>query len=185
MLERWRRKRANREVVDRVYDALVQRARRPTLYLDGGLPDTVMGRYEALGMEVLVFLDRCREDPALTAFSQDLVDRFMLDMDHSLREIGIGYQGVPRRMRRLANRFYTRVAEFGPPLAARDREALAAAIAARAFGDEPAPEEAAGFLADHMIRTADAYRALGADAILRGELADRKRTNDDADEHAA
>lgn len=184
MLERWRRKRANREVVERVYDAIVARARNPALYIEGGLPDSVMGRYEALGIEVLLLLDRCREDATLKAFSQDVVDRFMLDMDHSLREIGIGYQGVPRRMRRLANRFYTRVSEFGPALAARDGDALSAAIARRSFADDPAPEGAPDFLARHMIATARSYSALPAQAILRGEL-DVKEMNDGADEDAA
>ena len=181
MFERWRRKRENREVVSRVYDAVVARARRPALYLDGGLPDTVLGRYEALGIEVLLLLDRCREDAALKAFSQDVIDRFMLDMDHSLREIGIGYQGVPRRMRRLANRFYTRVSEFGPPLAAGDRDALQAALQKRALADVAAPEGAAAFLATYMIDTARRYATIPAEAILAGDLGglEEKRHGDE------
>lgn len=170
MFERWRTKRQNREIVDRVYDAVVARARRPELYIEGGLPDMVMGRYEALGIEVLLLLDRCRTDPALDAFAQDIVDRFMLDMDHSLREIGIGYQAVPKRMRKLANRFYTRVADYREPLAARDRDGLERALLARAYGGEVPETGAAAFLARHMLASADAYAALDASSVLSGRL---------------
>ena len=170
MFERWRTKRQNREVVDRAYEAVVARARRPALYLEGGLPDTVMGRFEALGIEVFLLLDRCRGDAALTAFAQDLVDRFMLDVDHSLREIGIGYQGVPRRMRKLAGRFYARVRDFEAPLAARDAPALEHAIEARIFAAAPAPAGAAAFLAAHMIETAHSYSSVAAEAILAARL---------------
>ncbi|WP_185983207.1 ubiquinol-cytochrome C chaperone family protein [Aureimonas mangrovi] len=177
MFERWRRRRQNREVVERTYGAVVARARRPALYLEGAVPDTVLGRYEALGIEVLLLMERCRADPALRAFSQDVVDRFMLDMDHSLREIGIGYQGVPRRMRRLAERFYTRVADYDGPLTARDEVALAAALRKRVFAGE-APEGAADFLARQMIATARGYEALSADDILSGRIAPHAQGED-------
>lgn len=173
MFERWRRKRRNREVVDRIYDALVARARQPRLYLEGGLPDTVMGRYDALAVEVFLFLHRCRGDEALGALAQDLVDRFMLDMDHSLREIGIGYQGVPKRMRRLAGRFYARVASFEEPLSERDEDALAQAIETRLFADVEAPPGATRFLARRMIEADEAYRRVPVPSILSGQLDDR------------
>ncbi len=49
-------------------------------------------------------------------------------MDHSLRELGIGDQGVPKRMKKLARMFYGRVAAYGEALDADDPAALAAAL---------------------------------------------------------
>lgn len=177
MFERLRTKRRNREIIDRVYDAIVERARRPALYIEGGLPDTVLGRYEALGIEVLLLLDRCRAEPELAAFAQDIVDRFMRDLDHSLREIGIGYQGIPRRMRKLANRFYSRVSHYQAPLADGDRSALAAALRARAYDGASPPEGGPIFLAAHMIETTNAYRQVRTQTLLSGRL-DEPREND-------
>ncbi len=65
-----------------------------------------MGPVRSLSIEVFLLLRRCGQEPALAELSQDLVDRFMTDLDHSLREIGIGYLAVPKRMRALAARFY-------------------------------------------------------------------------------
>lgn len=170
MFERLRTKRANREIIDRVYEAVVARARQPALYLQGGLPDTVLGRYEALGIEVLLLLSRCRGERELEAFAQDIVDRFMLDMDHSLREIGIGYQSVPKRMRKLANRFYTRVAGYERALAARDTVGLAAALELQAYGDEEPPNGGPAYLAEHMVRTADEYAGVPTAVLLTGRI---------------
>ncbi len=179
MLERWRNRRRNREIVDRLYEALVARARNPFLYEDGGLPDTVMGRYEALCIEVFLFLRRCRGDSALAPLAQDVVDRFMLDMDHSLREIGIGYQGVPRRMRKLAARFYARVAEFEAPLAGGDEAALTRAVAARSFAEVAEPGGAPAVIATYMIEVDAAYRKVANAVLLTGRL------KEEGAEHAA
>src|SRR4051812_4334702 len=109
MLERFRKLRRNREVVDALYAAIVASARQPELYETHGLPDTVMGRFESLSIHVFLFLARCRDDAALKALAQDLVDRFISDVEDSIREIGIGDPSVPKRMRKLAGMFYERV----------------------------------------------------------------------------
>ena len=128
MLEGFRRKRRNRDVVNTLWDQIVERARRPERFTDGGLPDTVLGRFESLGLEVFLFLRRCGHDTSLSDLAQDVVDRFMTDLDHSMRELGVGYLAVPKRMRLLAGRFYARVAAFEPPVASGDVAALAKAM---------------------------------------------------------
>lgn len=108
MLERFRKLRRNRQVVDALYTAIVADARQPDLYLNLELPDTVMGRFESLSIHVFLVLARCRDDAGLKALAQDLVDRFITDVEDSLREIGIGDPSVPKRMRKLAGMFYER-----------------------------------------------------------------------------
>ena len=182
MLKVFRRRRENRAVVDRLYDALVARARDPFLFLDGGLPDTVMGRYEALSIEVFLFLARCRGEEKLHALTQDLVDRFMRDVDHSIRELGISYLGVPKRMRKLAAQFYARIAAFEEPLLAGDGAMLARALAERTFGgDDRMNTDAPERLARYMIEEYRLLSRASADAILRGELTGGSRdTHHDA-----
>lgn len=76
----------------------------------------------------------------------------------------------PKRMRKLANRFYTRVADYREPLASRDRGGLERALRSRAYGEGAAPDEAVAFLAAHMIESADAYERVGATTFLSGRL---------------
>ncbi|ALN73599.1 ubiquinol-cytochrome C chaperone family protein [Aureimonas sp. AU20] len=178
MLEAFRRRRRNRVVVEAIWEQVVARARRAYRFEAGGLPDTVMGRFESLCIEVFLLLRRCGEEPALSALSQDLVDRFMTDLDHSLREIGIGYLAVPKRMRALAARFYSRVGAMEGPLSAGDRSALAEVLRAGAFVDAPGGHpDAAPDLAHHMMEEATWYAAIPTDRLLAGRLESQNGTN--------
>lgn len=169
MLERFRRRTRNRAIVDRLYAQIVERSRQPRLYTEFGLPDSVMGRFEALGIQVFLFLARCRTEPELQPLSQDVVDRFMRDLDGSIRELGIGYLAVPKRMRKLAGLFYTRVDAYDPPWQAGDVRALAAALRRHAT-DREAPPDAAEALASYMIAEKARFAAVDKDRILAGDL---------------
>ena len=61
------------------------------------------------------------------ALAQALFDRFCEDMDDNLREMGIGDQTVPKRMRAFGEAFYGRVQAYDQATEA-GGEALAAAI---------------------------------------------------------
>jgi cytochrome b pre-mRNA-processing protein 3 len=47
------------------------------------------------------------------ALAQDIVDAFFEDVDHSIRELGIGDTGVPKRMKKFARMFYGRANSYG------------------------------------------------------------------------
>lgn len=171
MLEVFRRRRRNREIVDRLWDQIVVRARRPDRFEAGGLPDTVLGRFESLGLETFLFLRRSQQDARLAELSQDLVDRFMTDLDHSMRELGVGYLAVPKRMRKLAGRFYARVRDLEPLLAREDIEGLAKSLEGTVYRDaEGGDAQCAISLARSLIADAEWYDRLDATAILDGDL---------------
>ncbi|WP_082529193.1 ubiquinol-cytochrome C chaperone family protein [Aurantimonas sp. Leaf443] len=172
MFKAFKLRRRNREIVDALFATLVEAARQPPLYARMGVPDTPLGRFEALGVHVHLLLRRCAGDPALKALSQDVLDRFMTDLDASIRELGVGDQSVPKRMKKLAGMFYERVAGYdaaydGPePL-----PALAAALPGRVLppGTDPAGD-AARALAAYMIEARDAMNATSDEDILAGAL---------------
>jgi cytochrome b pre-mRNA-processing protein 3 len=147
----------NQAIVDTLYEQIVAAARQPRFYAQWGVPDTPLGRYEMLSLHMFLFLHRARgSDAAFQAVAQELVDNFFTDMDHSLRELGIGDMGVPKRMKKLARMFYGRAQAYGEALEAEDHQALAAAIARNVAPDNPSwtsGEELARYVAD-------AYRSL-------------------------
>ncbi|WP_078707433.1 ubiquinol-cytochrome C chaperone family protein [Consotaella salsifontis] len=159
----------NRKIVDRLYAEIVEAAREPALYIEMGLADTVMGRFEALTIHVYLILARCRGEPSLQALAQDLVDRFIADLDRSMRELGVGDLSVPKKMRHFAGMFYKRVAAYDAAIVAGDREALGQALAAHAL-PEATCADAADRLADYMLTRKSSYEALAAENFLRGEL---------------
>ncbi|MDY8109609.1 ubiquinol-cytochrome C chaperone family protein [Fulvimarina sp. 2208YS6-2-32] len=176
MFSKWReRRRRNREIVDRLYEAVIERARRPRLFEECGVPDTVMGRFEALSLQMFLFLRRCRTSDALRPIAQDMVDRFIVDMDDSLRQIGIGDQSVPKRMRKLTGRFYERVDIYDKALASADpHAALIDGFSGRAL-DAECPRDVAGKLARETLDEEARLAAVPESAILSGSLSEEGR----------
>jgi cytochrome b pre-mRNA-processing protein 3 len=123
-------RRANRAIVDGLYDQIVAAARQQEFYAHWGVPDTPLGRYEMLALHVFLFLERARgTGAALGEVAQELTDEFFKDVEHSLRELGIGDLGVPKRMKKLAKMFYGRAEAYRAAVEAGDASALSAALA--------------------------------------------------------
>ncbi|MBR0705046.1 ubiquinol-cytochrome C chaperone family protein [Bradyrhizobium liaoningense] len=113
--------------IEAIYGMIVTQAREPIFYRDLGVPDTVNGRFDLLLLHLWLLLRRLRTVQSATELSQALFDRFCEDMDDNLREMGVGDQTVPKRMRAFGEAFYGRVQAYDQAMEG-DGEALAAAI---------------------------------------------------------
>ena len=113
--------------IEAIYGMIVTQAREPIFYRDLGVPDTVNGRFDLLLLHLWLLLRRLRTVEGATELSQALFDRFCEDMDDNLREMGVGDQTVPKRMRAFGEAFYGRVQAYDQAIEG-GVEALAAAI---------------------------------------------------------
>lgn len=167
-------RRANAAVIDRIYGDIVAAARQPAFYADMQVPDTPLGRFEMISVHLFLLFMRARrsEKGVLDDLVQEITDEFFKDVDHSLRELGIGDMGVPKRMKKLARMFYGRCNSYGDALEAGDGDALASALARNIHPDR-APDETwqgASALAAYMSE-ADADLAAQAEtALLEGHI---------------
>lgn len=119
----------NNLIATRIYSEIVAAARQPFLYSEIGVPDTPLGRFEMLCLHMFLFLHRVRDlDGAPRDLAQHVTDVFFTDVDHSLRELGIGDIGIPRRVKKLARMFYGRAQAYGQAIDQNDPEAMAAAL---------------------------------------------------------
>ncbi len=92
--------RADRLVLpgDALYRAIVATARAPGWYVAGGVADTVDGRFDVVALVLALVLLRLEGDESARQFSADLTERFIADMDGSLRELGIGDPTVGKQV---------------------------------------------------------------------------------------
>jgi cytochrome b pre-mRNA-processing protein 3 len=163
-------RRPNREVVDALYSEIVAAARQPRFYSGFDVPDTPLGRFEMLSLHMFLFLERARDGgTALGEVAQDLTDEFFKDVEHSLRELGIGDLGVPKRMKKLAKMFYGRAESYRQALQAKDRDALAAALA-RNIRPDDAGWSGAALIADYAMRAAADLSRQDASDLLSGRI---------------
>jgi cytochrome b pre-mRNA-processing protein 3 len=155
--------------VNAVYGDIVAAARWPQLYRDLGVPDTVMGRFEALTLHAALVLCHLKtlQAPA-DSLGQELVDRLFAELDAALREVGIGDVSVPKKIKKLAQAFYGRAQAYESALAADApalalEEALARNVLERA--DQPG---LATLLAQHVRRLAAHLAPQTLDDIVTG-----------------
>ena len=66
-------------------------ARAPALYAVLGVPDTLDGRFDMVGLHAFLLIDRLRRDPPPgPELAQAVFDAMFSDMDVTLREMGVG-----------------------------------------------------------------------------------------------
>ena len=147
------------DVSHQVYGVVMTQARRPAFYLDYGVPDTVMGRFDMLCLHLFLLTNRLAREsgPAARSLGQEVFDRFADDIDSALREIGIGDTTVAKRKKQLIHGFYGQIEDFGRALDAGDEVALARKAGERfsRFGATVRAER----LARYMIASRDGLLA--------------------------
>jgi len=165
-----RARNANREITDALYASIVASARQEAYYSEWNVPDTPLGRFEMLSLHMFLFQHRLRGATGeAREVAQVLIDEFFSDVDHSLRELGIGDMGIPKRMKKLARMFYGRTAAYADALERKDAEALAAALRRNIRPDADSWVEA-DLLASHVEATERALQGQELDAICSGTL---------------
>jgi cytochrome b pre-mRNA-processing protein 3 len=162
--------RSNRMVVEALYGEIVAAARQPVLYSDWQVPDTPLGRYEMLALHLFLILHRLRaETGTVRDVAQELTDEFFKEVEHSIRELGIGDMGVPKRMKKLARMFYGRVGAYDGALDADDPAAMAAALTRNVRPEAESWPQAAD-LAAYAFAARDALAQQPAESFVAGSL---------------
>jgi cytochrome b pre-mRNA-processing protein 3 len=155
---------SRRETLDPLYRAIVAAGRDPAWYRDGGVPDTIDGRFDMIAALTALVLLRLEREEAAREASVLLTETFVADMDSSLREIGIGDYVVGKHIGRMMGALGGRLSALR---AAEDREALAAAVERNIFRGEAPSGEKLAFVTGRL----DAFRAALATAPLDTLLA--------------
>lgn len=108
--------RAAKRAGDSLYLACVTQARLPVFYLDYGVEDAIGARFELLTFHIGLVVTRLKSlQPANPRHSQAqetaqaLFDSFLLALDSTLREQGVGDLSVPKKMKTLGQIIYTRM----------------------------------------------------------------------------
>jgi cytochrome b pre-mRNA-processing protein 3 len=153
-----------------LYESVVERARNPLFYTGFGVADTVEGRFELYSLHVILLLHRLKGAGVPAAdTAQVLFDIFIGQLDHALREIGVGDLSVAKKMRKLGEAFYGRAKAYDAALDAESAAELEALIGRTVF--EGAGEAArAEALAAYVRVVVAALAAEPLEAILEGRV---------------
>lgn len=154
-----------------LYARAVEVARRPEWYMAGAVPDTLDGRFDMVALVTALLLLRLeRED--LAQESVNLTERFIDDMDGSLREIGVGDMVVGKHVGRMVSALGGRLGAYREALEpVPDRARLEAALTRNLYrGESPGPE-ALGWMADATLVLRERIEAVPLAPLIAGETA--------------
>ena len=168
---RWLTRTPRGATIRGLYGAIVAQARSPLFYGDYGVADTVAGRFDMLVLHLVLFLRRLRREPAaIHALGQGVFDLFCRDMDHSLREMGVGDLAVPKYMQRVAEAFYGRAAAYDDSIDRPGNQLLAATLTRNIFAEAVVPPVCAARLARYVRTAIDDLDRQDGEAFARAAV---------------
>ena len=148
---------------------ITQTARDPLYYTRHQVADSIDGRFDMVALVTSLVLIRLetldlRKEQAL------LTERFVEDMDGSLRDIGIGDMVIGKHMGRIMGALGGRLGAYREALAeAAPPQALADALARNVYRGE-APDGAAAALADAVRDLSARIGATPVPQLLEGRI---------------
>lgn len=148
-----------------LYDGVVRIARDPLWYRDGGVPDTLDGRFEAVALIVSLVLHRIEGDDPRAAVH--LTELFVDDMDAQVRQIGFGDMVVGKQIGKMMGALGGRMTAYRAPIGGEDFRA--ALIRNLWRGDAPDAASLA-VVERHADAFARALAAMPSADIARGVL---------------
>jgi cytochrome b pre-mRNA-processing protein 3 len=150
-----------------LYEAAVARGRERHWFVQGGVPDSIDGRFEMIAAILALVVARLELEPDRRQEVAWLIELFVSDMDGQLREIGIGDMVVGKHVGKMMGALGGRIGAYREGLRAGEFEAALVRNLYR--GVEP-PAAALEHTAERLRAFWLALHAAPASAIVAGAL---------------
>jgi cytochrome b pre-mRNA-processing protein 3 len=166
LLDRFRRR--DRNAAAPLYGAVVAQAREAHWYLDGGVPDTLDGRFDMVAAVLSMVLLRLEVDDEGAGLSMEVTEQFVDDMDAQVRQIGFGDMVVGKHVGRMMGMLGGRLGAYREGVAAGD---LTPALVRNVWrGEAPAPAQST-YVSEQLLAFRQALDARSLDELRAGRLA--------------
>lgn len=161
--------RKERQALRPLYEAAVRTGRDPGWYLEGGVPDTMTGRFDVISSVVALVLLRMESDgEAARKETVLLTELFIDDMDATLRESGTGDLVVGKRVGKLMQALGGRLGAYRDALAGEGD--LHLAVRRNVFRDSPPSGEVVPVVAERLRALHARLAGIPLERLVAGEL---------------
>jgi cytochrome b pre-mRNA-processing protein 3 len=151
-----------------LFDWATGQARKPGWYIEGGVPDTIDGRFAMVSTVAALCCTRLEQfGPQGDALSVALTERFAAVMESEHRELGLGDPGLGKTVLKLVGLLARRVAIVRPAMNGEGGWAVAADAALPGFGAEG---EARKWRASRMEALAHQLESASLDQLAAGDI---------------
>jgi len=155
-----------REVRRPLWSAVVAAARAPHWYEEGGVPDTLDGRFDMVSLVLALVLHRIDEDPGQTLAGVQLTELFVSDMDGQMRQIGFGDMVVGKQVGRMVGALGGRLGAYRAPDGS---DELRAALVRNLWRGKAPADAALDHVANEVAALRAALAALPVEALIAAD----------------
>ena len=155
-----------REALRPLWGAVVHAARAPHWYREGGVPDTLDGRFDMIGLVMALVLHRIDADPAHKLAGVQLTELFVDDMDGQMRQIGFGDMVVGKQIGRMVGALGGRLGAYRAPDGS---DELKAALVRNLWRGQPPAEAALAHVAAEVAALRRALDAMPVDILVAAD----------------
>ncbi len=149
-----------------LFARVMVQCRQPGFYLDGGVADTIDGRFDLMALHVAAFVHGLRQQgEAGILAARALEEAMFANLDIGMREEGISDMGVPRRMKTLTQAWFGRLQAYLKAIAAGTSEACRDVVARNLFRGADASAAGVSVMAAYLADLSSRLAAIGP-AIL-------------------
>lgn len=166
LLDRFRR--IDRDAAAPLYEAVVARARDPHWYLEGGVPDTLDGRFDMVAAVLSMVLLRLETEAGGATLSTEVTERFVDDMDAQIRQIGFGDMIVGKHVGRMMGMLGGRLGAYRDGVAAGD---MSDGLVRNLWRGEAPPADALAHVGGELIAFRRALDGVSLAELRAGRLA--------------
>ena len=147
-------------------------ARTPEFYLQGGVSDSIDGRFDLVVVHLILIMHRLkREGDEGKDLAQRLFDIAFANFDEALREMGVGDLTVPKRIRKMAEAFYGRIEVYEDALTSGGDAAFAEALKRNLYRGAEVSEPALGWTTTAILGFLSRLEASARADLLSGRIA--------------
>ncbi len=151
-----------------LYLKVITKAREVHWYEEGGVPDTLDGRFDMVSSVLALVLLRMEQIPDAAQDSVYLTELFVSDMDAQMREAGIGDVVVAKDMGKVMSALGGRLGAFRGALG--DQAKLAQAIDRNIYEGRPSDSAAHAHVTAQISAFMQVLTALDQTAIIRADF---------------
>lgn len=149
-----------------LFARVMGQCRQPGFYLDGGVADTIDGRFDLMALHVAALVHGLRQQgEAGILAARALEEAMFANLDIGMREEGISDMGVPRRMKALTQAWFGRLQAYLKAFAAGDSGSYRDVVARNLFRGAESGERGVSVMAEYLAALSAKFAAIGP-AIL-------------------
>lgn len=171
VLAKFFKKDPQKEIAQKLYLGIVAQSRQPGFFVDGGVADSVDGRFDILVINAFLVIRRLNQlGPEGKALAQHLFDDMFSNLDGDVREMGFSDWTIGKKIQRMAEAFYGRAEAYQKALDDADGGALKKALERNVYRSKPVADANLAFIQRYFEHQDKAMADVSLEQMLSGEI---------------